>query len=104
MSEFLSENFDRTLKNFKISGKSLAEESGASASQISEFRKGKRNLSTAQLERVLVAMDELAPGSRLHFCLLSAGKIEHTQIAVLLNSVADQISSSTSRELAGTLI
>lgn len=103
MSEFLSKNFDQTLKEFKISGKALAEESGASPSQISEFRKGKRNLSSAQLERVMVAMDAIAPGARLRFCILCAGTMSHSQLAALLNSVADRLDPSPSQELVGTL-
>ena len=114
MSEFLSKSFDLTLKHYKISAKALAEESGASASQISEFRNGKRNLSTIQLERVMVAMDTIAPGSRHHFCMLMSGEnpvaleeqvksLNSKQLAALLNSVADRLAAAQTRELVGTL-
>ena len=103
MSEFLSQSFADTLKEFNLTGAAIARKANASPSQISDFKNGNRNLSTVQLENVLVAMEELAPGSRLHFCLLAAGTINHKQLAVLLNSVANHLASSPSRGLAGTL-
>ena len=114
MSEFIAGNFHQTLKRFNISARQLSDVSGASTSQLSEFRNGKRNLSTAQLERVMVAMEELAPGSRRHFCMLLAGEnpeglasqiefLSSQELAVLLNSVADRIVKKSSHQLVGTL-
>ena len=119
MREFLAESFDQTLKKYKITGKRLADASGASPSQISEFRSGKRTLNSALLERVMLAMDQLEPGSRRYFCtLLAGGELENIntfeiakqvellnskQLAALLNSVADRLATAQSRELAGTL-
>lgn len=103
MSAFLSKSFAATLKEFDITGVSIAKKIGASPSQISDFKNGKRNLSSAQLERVMIAMDAIAPGSRLHFCLLAAGSIEQKQLSVLLKSVADRLESISSDELVGIL-
>lgn len=72
----ISEFFDLTLKRYGIQAKALSNLSGVSQNHISEFRgnKLKTGVTTDCLWRLLAGMDELAPGSRQHFCDLIAGK------------------------------
>lgn len=68
-----SRSFDKTLRYHRITGKALHERTGVSENHISEFRKG-GNVSAAIMAKLLEGMEELAPGSKLHFCLLLAGE------------------------------
>lgn len=66
--------FDETLKKYGISGAALSRKVGITASHISQFRNGKGGAVThTTLEQMLEAMEELAPGSKLHFCQLFTG-------------------------------
>lgn len=66
--------FDETLKKYKITGAALARQVGISPSHISQFRNGKGGAVThTTLEELVEAMDTLAPGSKLYFCLRFAG-------------------------------
>ncbi len=77
----MEELFDLTLKRYGIQGKALANLSGVSENHISEFRRGrlKTGVTTDCLLKLLVAMDEIAPGSRRYFCDLLAGKKNQSQ-------------------------
>lgn len=77
----IHELFDQTLKRYGIQGKALSSLSGVSQNHISEFRGGKlkTGVTTDCLYRLLVAMDELSPGSRRYFCDLLAGKKNQSQ-------------------------
>jgi hypothetical protein len=77
----IHEFFDQTLKRYGIQAKALSGLSGVSQNHISEFRGGKlkTGVTTDCLYRLLVAMDELSPGSRRYFCDLLAGKKNHSQ-------------------------
>lgn len=70
--------FDRTLKYYGIQAKALSQVTGVSENHISEFRRGKlkTGMTTAKLWDLIVAMDELAPGSREYFCMLMSGVSE----------------------------
>lgn len=72
----MEELFDLTLKRYGIQAKALAEITGVSQNHISEFRRGKlkTGVTTDCLLKLLVGMDELAPGSRRYFCDLLGGK------------------------------
>ncbi len=65
----IHEAFDKTLKNYRISGKLLAERTNISPAHISQFRNNKGGLSYRTLEEMLDALEEIAPGSRTYFCL-----------------------------------
>lgn len=71
----ISTYFDRTLKYYGIQAKALSQMTGVSENHISEFRRGKlkTGMTTAKLWDLIVAMDELAPGSRKYFCMLMSG-------------------------------
>lgn len=49
----LNKAFDQTLKKFRISAKSLSEESGVATQIISDFRRGKKAIHTDNLEKLL---------------------------------------------------
>ncbi len=66
--------FDETLKKYAITGAALARQVGISPSHISQFRNGKGGgVTHTTLEDMLGAMEQLAPGSKLYFCLRLAG-------------------------------
>jgi DNA-binding Xre family transcriptional regulator len=70
----VSELFDRTLISYGVVAKDLSEITGISENHISKFRRGKGDVTTEILFRLLEGMDELKPGSRSHFCLMLAGR------------------------------
>jgi hypothetical protein len=70
----ISTYFDRTLKYYGIQAKTLSQMTGVSENHISEFRRGKlrSGMTTTKLWELLIAMDQLEPGSKQHFCMLMA--------------------------------
>lgn len=68
-----SQAFDKTLRYYRITGKALWEKTGISQNHISEFRNG-GNISAEALSRLMAAMEDLAPGAKLYFCILLAGE------------------------------
>ena len=110
----MNQDFDNTLRHYKINASELAKRAGLSPAMLSKFRSGKSNLSTENLNQLLEQMDAIAPGSRRHFCMKLAGQnpgslaeqvqfLEPTELATLLNLVADRVASRGSRELVGTM-
>lgn len=72
MSHF-STAFDQTLKHHRIKAVALSRKIGISNGLISDFRHGRKATTTETLERMLAAMEELAPGSRGYFYRQLAG-------------------------------
>jgi transcriptional regulator with XRE-family HTH domain len=70
----LSESFDTTIKCYRISAKRLSGETKVSENHISEFRRGKCDVSTTTLSKLLDGMEILAPGSKQFFYQLVLGK------------------------------
>jgi len=70
----LSQCFKKTLKDYKITAKQLSDMTGISQNHLSEFRRGKSRISDELLWKLLLAMDEVQPGARKHFCSLMAGE------------------------------
>jgi plasmid maintenance system antidote protein VapI len=70
----LSESFDATIKRFRISASELSKLTGVSSNHISEFKNGKRDVSSAVLLRLLDGMDKLAPGAKQNFWQLASGQ------------------------------
>ncbi len=70
----LAKSFDATLKRYRISAKNLSEETKVSENHISEFRRGKCDVSTTVLIRLLNGTETLAPGSKQHFCQMMSGQ------------------------------
>ncbi len=66
--------FRETQDYYGIQGKALAACAGISPQFLAKIRTGSSWPSEDVLMRILEAMDKLAPGSKLRFCLLLAGK------------------------------
>jgi len=93
--------FDMTLRHFRIKAVDLSERAGVSNSLISSIRNGKPT-TTDTLEKLLDAMEELAPGSKGYFYGQLAGPdyldeminaLPNEQLAVLIDLVADRLRS-----------
>lgn len=94
--------FDQTLKRYGIKAVALSELSGVSSALISDFRHGRKATTTDTLEKILEAMEELAPGSNGYFHNQMAGSknlvelitnVPDEQLAVLIDIVADRLRS-----------
>ncbi len=99
------QHFDKTLKEFGISGKRLSEVTGFSMAHISAFRHGKTNPSCETLEKLLEGAEQISPGARVYFCQLLAGEaikpvqtdirmMDNQQLAILLQTIADVMQQS----------
>lgn len=110
----MNQDFDNTLHHYRINASELAKRAGLSPAMLSKFRSGKSNLSTENLNKLLEQMDAIAPGSRRYFCMKLAGQnpvslaeqvqfLNPSELATLLNLVADRVATPSPRELAGTL-
>ena len=80
--------FDETLTRHRISGKLLAQTAGASESLVSQFRRGKKGVTDEMLDKLLKAMESIAPGARRHFCALVADESVSSK-GSLLSSLDD---------------
>lgn len=87
----IHESFDKTLRKYGISAKTLAQLANVSTSHLSQFRNGKGGaMSHTTLEEILNAMERLEPGSKSYFYLLLAEKnLEYTDIDILVQSMDD---------------
>lgn len=63
----LSLSFDATIKRYRINARELSKLTGVSGNHISEFKNGKRDVSSAVLLRLLDGMNELSPGAKQYF-------------------------------------
>ena len=108
----IHESFDKTLRKYGISAKTLAQLANVSASHLSQFRNGKGGaMSHTTLEEILNAMERLEPGSKSYFYLLLAGKnneqvddidilvqsMDDVQLGNLLTAIARRVSPKTSQ-------
>jgi DNA-binding Xre family transcriptional regulator len=94
--------FDQTLKRYRIKAVELSERAGVSSALISDFRNDRKATTTDTLERLLEAMEELAPGSKDYFYYQLTGSknlvelvsnVPDEQLAVLIDIVADRLRS-----------
>lgn len=100
--------FDSTLKEFGISAKQLAEQSGVAPQSISEFRRGKKTIQTDSLEKLLECLSFEA---RVYFfSLLLSKKIsaEHLvagmsddQMSDVMMAIANKIKSNHQKSCDG---
>ncbi|MGB3495194.1 MAG: helix-turn-helix domain-containing protein [Elainellaceae cyanobacterium] len=86
-----SQVFDSTLKAFGIKGTELSRASGVTGAVISDFRKGKANPSTAVVEKLVNAMEELHPGAWQFFYSELAAARGPLDVAAQLDFIANQI-------------
>ena len=77
--------FNKTLETYGISGKAISQAANASESLVSQFRRGKKGVTDETLDKLLGAMQTIAPGSRRYFCSLVAG--ESGREGSLLNAI-----------------
>ncbi len=91
----LATSFDATLKRYRISAKELSKLTGVSENHISEFRRGKGDVSTKILSRLLDAMENLSPGSKQHFCQMISGQsprsLEQSLIQIIQAADEDEL-------------
>lgn len=87
----ISPLFDQALRYWGITGKELSAISGVSENHISEFRRGKGDISTSVLWRLMQAMEQIAPGSSAHFfsLLLGGQKTEHSSVGERLEQLIE---------------
>ncbi|AFZ28356.1 hypothetical protein Cylst_6585 (plasmid) [Cylindrospermum stagnale PCC 7417] len=94
----LSQSFDATIKRYRISAKQLSGDTKVSENHISEFRRGKCDVSTTTLSKLLDGMEVLAPGSKQFFYQLVLGK-ENQSPASLKRSLVEVIQTADEDEL-----
>ena len=89
-----AESFDRTLREFNISGKELAEKSGISESSISRFRRGKQDIPTSDLQTLILHL----PTDAVQFLFLNCfiGVMDERGIAMILQAISTKIREDTS--------
>jgi predicted transcriptional regulator len=81
-----SEALNATLEEFGLSAKTIAQESGIREATLSEFRRGKKEIHTDNLERLIRALPQEAK-QYLFFKLLVV-QMDKQGIATLLSAIA----------------
>lgn len=99
----INQLLDKTIQQYGIVAKQLASQAGISENHLSEFRRGKGDITTGILGRLIEAMDELAPGSKRYFCLMLAGAGEKQQMEEPLEQLAEIVSCLDESELPDAL-
>jgi transcriptional regulator with XRE-family HTH domain len=94
----LSQSFDATIKRYRISAKRLSGETKVSENHISEFRRGKCDVSTTTLSKLLDGMEVLAPGSKQFFYQLVLDQ-ENQSSTSLKRSLVEVIQTADEDEL-----
>jgi transcriptional regulator with XRE-family HTH domain len=94
----LSKAFDKTLKDFEISARSLSEQSGVGEKMISQFRNSRQRIYSDTLEKLLEALPFEV---KLRFFSLLLGEeitperlvvgMGEAELSSLLLAIADQI-------------
>jgi transcriptional regulator with XRE-family HTH domain len=84
----IREAFDQTLEKYRIGAKMLADAAGVSDSTVSQFRRGKKGMTDEMLDKLLKAMETIAPGSRGYFCSLLADR-SLSERGILVGSIDD---------------
>lgn len=69
-----SDPFSATIRRYRISASELSQLTGVSGKHISEFKNGKRDVSSSLLVRLLDGIDELKPGAKQYFWQLASGQ------------------------------
>ena len=99
-----NQDFDTTLKEFKINAKQLAEKSGIAPQSISEFRRGKKTIQTDSLEKLLESLPfeakayffSLLLGEKISAEELVAG-MDNNQMSDLMMAIANKIKSNSKK-------
>lgn len=95
----------QTQSEYRISNKQLAEISGIGASAISDIRRGASDPAWSTIDKLLMAFEQIAPGSRHYFCDLLAGgggvalpieKLENQELGQLLVDIGRELQTRKS--------
>lgn len=95
----------KTQSEYRISSKQLAEISGIGASAISDIRRGASDPAWSTIDKLLMAFEQIAPGSRHYFCDLLAGegdaalpieKLENQELGQLLVDIGRELQTRKS--------
>lgn len=82
----LAHAFDETMEEFSISGKELAAKAGVTQAMISQFRRGKQEIQTGTLERLLNA---LSIEAKQYFYLKAlVGSIDNKGLGMILSAIS----------------
>ena len=85
------EAFNATLEEFRLSAKEISATSGVREATISEFRRGRREIQTDSLERLIGALPTDA--KQYLFLKVLIGEMDARGMASLLNAVAYRLRS-----------
>ena len=93
-----SQSFDTTIRYYRITAKHLSGETKVSENHISELRRGKCDVSTTMLSKLLDGMEILAPGSKQFFYQLVLDK-ENQSTKSIKRSLIEIIQAADEDEL-----
>ena len=85
------EALNTTITEFNLSAKALARASGVREATISEFRRGRREIHTDNLEKLIAALPKEA--KQFLFCRILMGEMDSQGMATLLNAVATKLAA-----------
>ncbi|MGI0488579.1 helix-turn-helix domain-containing protein [Pantanalinema rosaneae CENA516] len=80
------EAVDQTFVEFKLTNREIAQKSGLTEAQLSEFRRGKREIHTDRLERLIAALPTQAQQFLFFNCLLP--QMDDRAIGTLLYAIS----------------
>lgn len=100
----LREIFKKVKANSGVTGKAISQHTGISENHISEYLRGKRDVTSATLDRMIDAMDELSPGAKKYFGDSISGRILNQAIEDLEDERLGELVVRASDELARRLI
>jgi DNA-binding Xre family transcriptional regulator len=80
------EAVDRTISEFNLVAKELAQQADLTSAQLSEFRHGKRDIHARALERLIAALPSQAQQYLFFECLLS--EMDDKAIGTLLYAIS----------------
>lgn len=100
----LREIFKKVKVHCGVTGKAISQHTGISENHISEYLRGKRDVTSQTLDRMIEAMDELSPGAKKYFGDSLAGRILNQAIEDLEDERLGELVVRASDELARRLI
>ncbi|MGB6296548.1 MAG: helix-turn-helix transcriptional regulator [Rivularia sp. (in: cyanobacteria)] len=96
--------FKQAQDKYGVQGKELAKLAGIGTTHLSDFRNGKKWVSQEVLVKLLEAMDELAPGSRIYFCQLLASEPISFEKQALAERLVDLIDQASDEDMEIAMI
>lgn len=99
---FFSPAFEKTLRQYGITGKALSAEAGISQNHISDFKNG-GNISAEALSALMQGIEKLEPGSSSHFLKLVSAEA-HPKQATFRGGLEALIECATDEEIEGVML